>query len=78
MPAAPTSADAARGMEALFLRQMLSAMRGTGSSDPLTGSAAERQFRELFDAQIAENISQHSGGIGIGAAITRQLGEETR
>jgi flagellar protein FlgJ len=69
----PALADAARGFEQIFLRQMIGAMRGGSLGDPLFGSAAETQFRDLFDARMAENLARQGSGLGIGALLIAQL-----
>ena len=70
-------ADAARGFEQIFLRQMIGAMRSGSMGDPLFGSAAEGQFRDLLDARLAEGLSAQGngqqGGLGIGALLVTQL-----
>lgn len=73
----PALAEAARGFEQIFLRQMISAMRAGSLGDALFGSQGEDQFRELFDARMAENLSGQGGGLGIGALLVQQL-ERTR
>lgn len=74
-PSAPDRAlaDAARGFEQIFLRQMIGAMRAGSLGDPLFGSAAQDQFRDLFDARMADSLSAQGGGLGIGALLVSQL-----
>lgn len=73
----PALAEAARGFEQIFLRQLISAMRAGSHGDALFGSAAEDQFRDLFDARVAESLSARSAGnqtgLGIGALLVAQL-----
>jgi peptidoglycan hydrolase FlgJ len=69
----PALAEAARGFEQIFLRQMIGAMRAGSLGDPLFGSAGEDQFRDLFDARMAESLAGQGGGLGIGALLVTQL-----
>jgi peptidoglycan hydrolase FlgJ len=64
---------AAQGFEQIFLRQMIGAMRAGSLGDPLFGSAGEDQFRELFDARMAESLSAQGEGLGIGELLMAQL-----
>ncbi len=67
--------SAAQGLEAILLRQMIGAMRRAGGdSGGLFDNAAQAQFRELFDARLADSMAAHAGGIGIGRMIDRQIG----
>lgn len=68
---APPLHAAAKQLEAVFLRQLLSAMRATVGDDPLTGSDAANQFRDISDARLADAIA---GRFGIAALVERQLG----
>jgi flagellar protein FlgJ len=69
----PALAEAARGFEQIFLRQMIGAMRAGSMGDPLFGSNGEDQFRDLLDARLAEGLSAQGGGLGIGALLVAQL-----
>jgi peptidoglycan hydrolase FlgJ len=64
---------AAQGFEQIFLRQMIGAMRSGSLGDPLFGSSGEDQFRDLFDARLAENIAAQGTGLGIGQLLLSQL-----
>lgn len=66
-------AEAAKQFEAIFLRQMLSAARGTdfGGND-LFGSQGEDTFREMRDARFAE-IASSTGALGMADMIEAQL-----
>jgi flagellar protein FlgJ len=68
---APPLHAAAKQLEAVFLRQMLSAMRATAGDDPLMGSDAANEFRDMSDARLAEAMA---GRFGIAAMVERQLG----
>jgi flagellar protein FlgJ len=69
----PALAEAARGFEQIFLRQMIGAMRAGSLGDALFGSQAEDQFRDLMDTRLAENLAEQDGGLGIGAMLIAQL-----
>lgn len=70
-PAAPALTKAAKAMEAVFLRQMIAAMRGPSLGDELFGSDAGNQFRDMSDARLAESMA---GTFGIAALVEQQLG----
>lgn len=56
--------QAAEAFEAIFLRQMIGSMRQARLAEDVFGSSATDQFREMADAQLADNMSrQNSFGI---------------
>ncbi len=56
--------QAAQAFEAIFLRQMIGSMRQARLAEDAFGSSATDQFRDMSDAQLAENMSrQNSFGI---------------
>ncbi|WP_293880950.1 rod-binding protein [Sphingomonas sp.] len=58
---------AAKALEAVFLRQMIAAMRtSTLSGDDST------QFRDMSDANLADKMA---GGFGIAAMVEHQMKE---
>lgn len=61
----------AKQFEAIFLRQMIGAMRGASLGDDLFGSDASNQFRDMADAGLADAMA---GRFGIAALLERQLG----
>lgn len=65
-------AQAAKAFEAIFMRQLLGAMRQSSLGDELTGSSAVDQFRELADARIADSLAD-KGGLGIAELLLSQL-----
>lgn len=72
--------DAARGVEAMFLRQVLSAARATSFADddnPLSGGSAADTFAEMRDAKFADIASQ-TDMIGLAATLAKQLSRTTR
>lgn len=70
--AVPTSVltQTAKQFEAIFLRQMIAAMRAPGLGDDLFGSDASNQFRDMSDARLADSVA---GQFGIAALIETQL-----
>lgn len=68
-------ASVAHKFEAIFNRQMLSEMRKASlSDDDLFGNEAGDQFRDMQDAQLAENLAAHSGKHGISEMLIQQMG----
>ncbi len=61
---------AAKQFEAVFLRQMIGAMRSATPGEDLFGSQASAQFRDMSDARLADTMA---GGFGIAALVERQL-----
>ncbi|HET8702162.1 MAG TPA: flagellar assembly peptidoglycan hydrolase FlgJ [Nitrococcus sp.] len=62
----------AKQFEALFVQTLLKSMRAATPDDTLFGGDAVKQYRSLFDQQLALNVSQGSG-IGLAAMLERQL-----
>ena len=61
---------AAHQFEAIFLRQMIAAMRSATLGDELFGSEAANQFRDMADARLADSMA---GKFGIAALLEKQL-----
>jgi len=74
MPAQPADrlAESARQFEAVFLRQLIAAMRAPSLGDALFGSDAGNQFRDLSDARLADSMA---GKFGIAAMLEKQLAQ---
>jgi peptidoglycan hydrolase FlgJ len=68
----PALRKAAQAFEAVFLRQIIGTMRAAKLADPLFGSNATDQFRELADKNTADAMAER-GAFGIAAIIERQL-----
>ncbi|MEQ1508912.1 MAG: rod-binding protein [Sphingopyxis sp.] len=64
----------AQAFEAIFLRQMLGAMRSAKLSDDPLSNAASDQFREMGDARLADSLSKQ--GFGIAAMLLNQFSHE--
>ncbi len=59
--------------EALFLQQMLGAMRSTvPDSDLLGDSRAEETFETMLDEEMSKEMSQ-AGGIGLADILYKQM-----
>jgi peptidoglycan hydrolase FlgJ len=77
-PAKPEPAlhKAAQAFEAVFLRQIIGTMRAAKLADPMFGSNAADQFRELADKNTADAMATR-GAFGIAAMIEKQLTAKT-
>jgi peptidoglycan hydrolase FlgJ len=83
-PLSPTSAvapnadlkAAAQGFEAVFLREIIGAMRKAKLAEDIFGSSATDNFRELADARTADELSR-LGHFGIATMIEKQLAGRT-
>ncbi len=73
-PVAPaaTLRKAAQQFEAVFIRQMIGAMRTPSLGDDLFGSDASKQFRDMADARLADSMA---GRFGIATLLEKQLGD---
>lgn len=67
----------AQEFEAVFLGQMLKSMRAASDvladKDSIEHSSAVRQYRDMYDQQMALTLSQEAGGIGLADNLVRQL-----
>ncbi|MGB5201309.1 MAG: flagellar assembly peptidoglycan hydrolase FlgJ [Sedimenticolaceae bacterium] len=63
----------ARQFEALFLQMMLKSMRDASFGGGLMDSKQSEMYRDMFDKQIAMDMSQGEG-IGLADVLKRQLG----
>jgi peptidoglycan hydrolase FlgJ len=62
----------AEQVDALFLQMMLKSMRDASADEGEADSNEMGMYQDMFDKQIALNLSQHQG-LGLGALLTRQL-----
>lgn len=69
----PSLEKAAKAFEAIFLRQMIGAMRSSSLSDGIFDSSATDQFRDMADARTADQMAQ-TGKFGIAELLMRQFG----
>jgi len=65
--------EVARQFESLFMGQMLKSMRQASLGEGILDSDQSLFYRDMFDQQLALHLSE-SGGMGLAAAIERQLG----
>ncbi|MGC4250738.1 MAG: rod-binding protein [Sphingobium sp.] len=64
---------AAKQFEAIFLRQMIGAMRSSSQGEGLLDSSATEQFRDMADARTADSMAE-KGSLGIAELLLRQFG----
>jgi len=67
---------AAQQFEAIFLRQMIGAMRSSSMGDGLLDTSASDQFRDMADARTADSMAQ-KGSLGIAELLLNQFGGKT-
>ncbi|MGE3746627.1 MAG: rod-binding protein [Sphingomonadaceae bacterium] len=63
---------AAQQFEAVFLRQMISSMRSASLGDDILGNEASSQFRDLADAETADQMAQR-GTLGVAEMLLKQF-----
>ncbi|PZU57309.1 MAG: flagellar biosynthesis protein FlgI [Sphingobium sp.] len=71
-----TKADlekAAKAFEAIFMRQMIGAMRSASLDEGLGDSSATGQFRDMADARTADAMADSGHGFGIAALLLKQF-----
>lgn len=64
---------AAQQFEAIFLRQMMGAMRSASLAEGISDSSATDQFRDMADARTADSMASR-GTLGIADMLMRQFG----
>ncbi len=64
--------EVARQFESVFVNMMLSSMRNTIPEDSLFGSHSMESYQNMFDQQIAVDMST-KGGLGLAEIIEKQL-----
>lgn len=62
----------AQEVEAMFLQMMLKSMRDASQGDGIFDSQEGRLYQDMFDKQIALDMSQHQN-VGIATMLMRQL-----
>lgn len=72
----PEMAKAAQAFEAIFVRQMIGAMRSASLSEGMFDTGATEQFRDMADARTADNLAQ-SGAMGIAELLLKQLAPQS-
>lgn len=63
---------AAQQFEAIFLRQMIGAMRSASLAEGITDSGASDQFRDMADAKTADAMAGNHA-LGIADMLLRQF-----
>lgn len=63
----------AQQFEAIFLRQMMGAMRSASLGEGMLDSSATDQFRDMADARTADSMAQ-KGTLGIADMLMHQFG----
>lgn len=63
----------AQQFEAIFLRQMIGAMRSSSMGEGITDSSATQQFRDMADARTADSMAT-KGSLGIAELLVKQFG----
>jgi peptidoglycan hydrolase FlgJ len=63
---------AAKGFEAVFMRQLLGSMRNASLGEGIDGSSAVEQFREMSDANMADNLASKNS-LGIAQLLLKSL-----
>jgi flagellar protein FlgJ len=64
----------AQQFEAVFLRQMIGAMRSAGLAEGIGDSSATQQFRDMADARTADAMAS-KGAMGIAELLLKQFGD---
>ncbi len=64
--------EVAHQFESLFLRMMLKSMREASSGDPYFDSNEGGMYRDMFDDQVAVDMSD-KGGMGLADLLVKQL-----
>lgn len=63
----------AQQFEAIFLRQMMGAMRSSNLDEGMFDSGATQQFQDMADSRTADAMAQ-KGSLGIAELLVQQLG----
>lgn len=64
---------AAQQFEAIFLRQMIGAMRSASLAEGISDSSATQQFQDMADARTADAMAG-KGAMGIAELLMKQFG----
>ncbi|WP_311266754.1 rod-binding protein [Sphingobium sp. WCS2017Hpa-17] len=64
---------AAQQFEAVFLRQMIGAMRSASLAEGISDSSATQQFQDMADARTADAMAG-KGAMGIAELLMKQFG----
>jgi flagellar protein FlgJ len=69
--------EVAKQFESVFVTMMLKAMRDTLPQDGMFASSQMGTYQEMFDQQLALDLSRHSG-LGLASLIEKQLAASQR
>jgi peptidoglycan hydrolase FlgJ len=64
--------EAAKGFEAIMLRQMIGAMRQASLGEDILGNKAGSMFRDMYDGQLADSYAAQ-GSLGLAQQIVQQF-----
>jgi murein DD-endopeptidase MepM/ murein hydrolase activator NlpD len=67
--------EAARMLEAYFLRRIMAEVRSSSEGSLLSGGFSGDVFREMLDGALADSMAE-GGGVGLAAMVKEQLGGE--
>ncbi|MDO7834106.1 rod-binding protein [Sphingobium sp. HBC34] len=67
----------AQQFEAVFLRQMIGAMRSASLAEGISDSSATQQFQDMADARTADAMAG-KGAMGIAALLIQQFGDRVK
>lgn len=67
----------AQQFEAVFLRQMIGAMRSASLAEGITDSSATEQFRDMADARTADAMAS-KGAMGIAELLIQQFSDRVQ
>jgi len=70
---AEASKEVAKQFESLFLQMMLKSMRDATAAGQSSESDQTQFYQEMFDKQIALDLSNNGDGIGIAKMLQQQL-----
>ena len=65
--------EAAKQFEALFLQQVLKAMRDASPKNSMFDSEESRMYQSMLDQQMSLQLATRGGGVGLARVIERQL-----
>ncbi len=63
----------AKQFEALFLQMMLKSMRQASGGDPMFDNEQTDVYRDMYDKQLALEISEKGRGVGLAEMLVKQL-----
>jgi Rod binding domain-containing protein len=66
---------AAKGIEALFMKDLLAAMRRGTPETSLGNSFGSKMYRDMFDQAMADGMSK-TGSLGIARILFKQLSKQ--